>query len=206
LSSPADFTLTAADKEAFEKFAHRQYFAARSGVEYQQVGALERQNMFRVLLVLMVISAFALVGCRRGDLSIDREAGTINVTLSESDVNAAIEAALAAAENPLLRNPSVDLREGTLVVSGEHLRRDGSGQTVSGTVTFTPVVANNQLSISVTAVDIEGVALNDTQAQAFADRVAERINAAIARTVRVLEVSSLTVSDTGIEFALKRAE
>lgn len=165
--------------------------------------------MFRVLLVLMAVSAFALVGCRRGDLSIDREAGTINVTLSESDVNAAIEAALAAlaaAENPLLRNPSVDLREGTLVVSGEHLRRDGSGQTVSGTVTFTPVVANNQLSISVTAVDIEGVALNDTQAQAFADRVAERINAAIARTVRVLEISSLTVSDTGIEFALKRAE
>ena len=162
--------------------------------------------MFRVMLALMAISAFALVGCRRGDLSIDRKAGTVNVTLSESDVNAAIEAAMAAAENPLLRNPSVDLRDGAIVVNGEHLRRDGSGQTVSGSVTISPAVANNQLSISVTAVDIEGVAIDDAQAQEFANRVAERINAAIARTVRVLEVSSLTVSDTGIEFALKRAE
>lgn len=161
--------------------------------------------MVKAFFLIIVISVFALAGCRRGDISIDREAGTINVTLSESDVNAAIEAALAAAENPLLRNPTVDLRDGAIVVSGEHLRRDGSGQTVSGSVTFSPAVANNQLSISVTAVDIEGVALDDAQAQEFANRVAERINAAIARTVRVLEVSSLTVSDTGIEFALKRA-
>jgi hypothetical protein len=162
--------------------------------------------MSRTLLLITVISVFALAGCRRGDVSIDREAGTINVTLNESDVNAAIEAALAAAENPLLRNPSVDLQNGTIVVSGEHLRRDGSGQTVNGSVTISPTVANNQLSISVKAVDIEGVMVDDADAQDFADRVAERINAAIARTVRVLEVSSLTVSDTGIEFALKRAE
>lgn len=73
--------------------------------------------MFRVILVSMAVSALALVGCRRGDLSINWEAGTINVTLSESDVNAAI-----------------------------------------------------------------------------------------AQTIRVLELSSLTVSDTGIEFALKRAK
>ena len=156
--------------------------------------------------MIVAVGAFALVGCRRGDISIDRQAGTINVTLSESDVNAAIEAALSAAANPLLRNPSVDLQNGTIVVSGEHLRRDGSGQTVSGSLTFSPTVANNQLSISVTAVDIEGVTLDDADAQDFANRIAERINAAIARTARVLEVSSLTVSDTGIEFALKRAD
>jgi regulator of protease activity HflC (stomatin/prohibitin superfamily) len=162
--------------------------------------------MFRTLLMIVAVGAFALVGCRRGDISIDRQAGTINVTLSESDVNAAIEAALSAAANPLLRNPSVDLQNGTIVVSGEHLRRDGSGQTVSGSLTFSPTVANNQLSISVTAVDIEGVTLDDADAQDFANRIAERINAAIARTARVLEVSSLTVSDTGIEFALKRAD
>ena len=73
-------------------------------------------------------------------------------------------------------------------------------------MTITPAVTDNQLTISVTAVDIEGVTVDDADAQDFANRVAERINAAIARTVRVLEVSSLTVSDTGIEFALKRAE
>ena len=157
-------------------------------------------------MLLMAVSAVALAGCRRGDLSIDRDAGTINVTLNESDVNAEIEAALATAENPLLRNPSVDLQNGAIVVNGEHLRRDGSGQTIRGSVTFSPAVADNQLTIRVTAVDIEGVALDDAEAQTLANRVAERINAAIARTVRVLEVSALTVSDTGIEFALKRAD
>jgi hypothetical protein len=162
--------------------------------------------MFRAFFLVIAISVFALVGCRRGEVSIDREAGTVNVTLSESDVNETITAALAASDNPLLRNPSVDLQDGAIVVNGEHLRRNGSGQSVSGSVTFSPAVANNQLSISVTAVDIEGVTVDDADAQAFADRVAERINAAIARTVRVLEVSSLTVTDTGIEFALKRAE
>lgn len=164
------------------------------------------KEMSRLVMAILAVCSFALVGCQFGSVSIDRAAGTVTVMLSESDINTAITEALAAQPNPLLRDPSVDLQTGAIVINGQHTRRDGSGQTVSGSITLVPSVANNRLSITVSAVSIQDVPVNDEAVQDFANRVADRINAALQRTVRVFEMTSLTVSDTQLEFVLQRGE
>jgi hypothetical protein len=157
-------------------------------------------------VVILILCAVALAGCGRGVLTLDRDAGTVTVALSESDINDAIAAALAAQSNPLMRDPSVDLQAGTIVISGQHVRRNGSGETVSGSVSLVPTVENNRLSIAVSAVNLEGVLVGDEAVQDLANRVAERINAALQRTVRVFEVTSIAVTDSQLEFVLARAE
>jgi hypothetical protein len=77
-----------------------------------------------------------------------------------------VQTALANAANPLLRNPSVDLQNGQIVITGEHERRNAAGR-VSGTVTLRPVVANGTLSIQVISASIEGFELSDERITQF---------------------------------------
>ncbi|MBK8139063.1 MAG: hypothetical protein IPK52_25135 [Chloroflexi bacterium] len=161
---------------------------------------------FRTIAVMLAVLAFGLAGCQLGSVSIDRAAGTLTVSLTESEVNTAIQAALSAKTNPLLRDPAVDLQAGTIVINGQHTRRDNSGQSVSGSVVLVPSVVDNRLSITVSAVNIEGLPVSDQTVQDFANKVADRINAALQRTVRVFNVTSISVGDTQLDFVLERAE
>lgn len=161
---------------------------------------------FRTIAVMLAVLAFGLAGCQLGSVSIDRAAGTLTVSLTESEVNTAIQAALSAQTNPLLRDPAVDLQAGTIVINGQHTRRDNSGQSVSGSVVLVPSVVDNRLSITVSAVNIEGLPVSDQTVQDFANKVADRINAALQRTVRVFNVTSISVGDTQLDFVLERAE
>ncbi|MBK9125629.1 MAG: hypothetical protein IPM16_21235 [Chloroflexi bacterium] len=162
--------------------------------------------MFKAVLVLAVASVFLLTGCRRGEITIDPQSRSVSVTLQESDINDVIAEALAAQSNPLLRNPSVDLQPGLIVVNGEHVRRDGSGATVSGSISFRPTVTNNRLEITVESVAIDGLPNADDALMDFATKLADKLNARLQRTVRVFEVTSITVTDTSLSFVLQRGD
>lgn len=162
--------------------------------------------MFKLILLLAAASALLLTGCRRGEITIDPQSRAVSVTLQEADINAVIVDALAAQSNPLLRNPSVDLQPGLIVVSGEHLRRDGSGATVSGSIRFRPTVTNNQLEITVESVAIDSLPNADSALLDFATKLADRLNARLQNSVRVFEVTSITVTDSTLAFVLRRGE
>ena len=73
------------------------------------------------MLLLSLLCLVGLAACNRGEVTdIQRDpAGGVDVTaqLSETDINDAIADALAV-DNPLLRDPNVDLQAGQIVVSG----------------------------------------------------------------------------------------
>lgn len=162
--------------------------------------------MFKLILLLAAASALLLTGCRRGEITIDPQSRSLSVTLQESDINDVIADALASQSNPLLRDPSVDLQPGLIVVSGEHLRRDGSGAMVSGSISFRPAVADNRLEITVESVAIDGLPNADDALFDFATRLVETLNDRLARTVRVFDVTSITVTDMMLVFVLQRGE
>lgn len=150
-------------------------------------------------LGLVLMAAVSLVGCR-GQFAVERnpEGGAdVTITLAESDINAAITEALNERENPLLRNPQVDLQPGQIVINGEHERRDGGG-TVSGSLTATVTVQDGAILAQVTQADIEGVDLRDERIARFNERLAENFNRRASRSDG-LTMQSVTITEDEIE-------
>lgn len=150
-------------------------------------------------LGLIMFAALSLVGCR-GQFNVERnpEGGAdVTITLAESDINAAITEALNERENPLLRDPQVDLQPGQIVINGTHDRRDGSGS-VSGSLTATVTIQDGALLAQVTQADIEGVDLSDERIARFNERLAENFNRRASRNDG-LTMQSVTITDGDIE-------
>jgi hypothetical protein len=122
----------------------------------------------------------------------------VTVAVSEADVNTAIRRALDASADPLLRNPSVDLQNGQIVVSGEHDRRDGGGR-VSGTVTLTAGVANGALTLQASSLAIDGFEATDARLTEFNQTLAAALNQLAANTRGQITILAVTVNDTEMQ-------
>ncbi len=155
---------------------------------------------------MIFLAAVFLAGCGRAEITdVERNPdGGVDITaeLSESDVNAAIQSALAANTNPLLRNPRVDLQAGQVIVYGEHVAQgagDLAGTTVSGSITFTPSVQNGALALTVTDMQLEGIDSSDERVTAFNARLATALTNRANRENRQISVISVTVSDDSLQ-------
>jgi len=156
-----------------------------------------------LLTLTFLLLALVLTGCRRGEVSIDRDAGTLSVTLTESDINTALKTILAARPNPLFRDPSADLQPGVIVLNGQHERRDGQG-TVSGTVTLRPSVVDGAVHVSVEGVSVEDVDASDTRVQTFAEDLAALLNNQSSLRERRTTITALTITDSALEITFSR--
>ncbi len=158
----------------------------------------------RLLWIVLVTAVFALAACR-GDVSIQTNtSGGVDVTVtnSEADINAVIADALAASGNPLLRNPSVDLQNGQIVISGEHDRRDGGG-TVAGTITLTAAVVDGRLDINVTAINIEGFDASDERLEELNQNIEARLQDRARREDNNrVRLTSVTITDDSLSFTI----
>ncbi len=121
--------------------------------------------------------------------------------LTEADVNAAISEALEVAGNPLLRNPQVDLQNGVIVVSGEHVQRDGNG-TVSGSLNVTLTAQNGALLAQVSNLNIEGLDVADERLVTFNQRLVNGFTARANRENRQITVDSVAITDNAIELTI----
>lgn len=153
------------------------------------------------MLLLSLLCVIGLAACRRAEVTdIQRDpGGGVDVTaqLSETDINDAIADALAV-DNPLLRDPNVDLQAGQIVINGTREKADGSG-TVSGTMTITLSVENGAILTQVTAINIEGIRPSDERISNINQRISERVTRRADRENRQITVKSVAVSDTAVE-------
>jgi hypothetical protein len=159
--------------------------------------------MKRWLMITLAL-VFALAGCNFGNVDVQRNgdgSATVTATMSEADVNAIIQEALARAGNPLLRNPQVDLQDGQLVINGEHEKRDGSG-TVSGTMTATVTAQNGALLAQITSLNIEGVDIGDARVAELNQRLADGFTRRANRDNRQVTVQSVTVANDSMVIVL----
>jgi hypothetical protein len=158
----------------------------------------------KLRLFLLLALLFMLAACNR-DVGIQPNGdGTATVTISvtESEVNTVVQTALANSGNPLLRNPSVDLQNGQIVISGEHERRDGNG-TVSGTVTLNVNVVSGALQAQVTSVNIEGWDANDERIQEFNDRLEELLGGRARQNNGNATLESVTITNDNLTIAIR---
>ena len=163
-----------------------------------------REKLMLKRLAILGVLMLGLAACNRADVSLERNANggaTITVTVSESEINTVIADALAV-NNPLLRDPKVDLQPGKIVVTGEHDQRDGSGR-VSGSLTLTLSVQNGALMAAVTDAQIEGIDLSDARIAELNSRLAERLTTRAGKENRVVKMTSVTVTDNDIQFVFE---
>lgn len=153
--------------------------------------------------ILLIALIFTLVGCNRSlDIQPNGDGtATVTVGLNESEINTVITTALNNAENPLLRDPNVDLQVGQIVVSGEHDRQNGSGR-VSGSFTLQVSVTNGVIQAQITNVDVEGWDASDERIQEFNDRIASALNGLALRNNPNATLDSITISDDMLEIAI----
>lgn len=160
------------------------------------------------MLILGLLCVVGLAACNRGEVTdVQRDpAGGVDVTaqLTETDISDAIADALAI-QNPLLRDPKVDLQPGQIVITGSHDKRDGSGR-VDGSMTVTLSVQDGAILPQVTAIDIEGIKPSDEQVTTINQRIAERVTRRADKEGRQITVKSVSVTDTLVEvvFNVKR--
>src|SRR5262245_48074109 len=129
------------------------------------------------ILLLATLCLIGLAACNRGQVTdVQRDAdGGLDVTaqLTESDITDAIADALAI-ENPLLRDPHVDLQTGQIFITGTHDQRDGTG-TISGSITVTLSVQNGAILPEVTQLNIDDIKPSDERIANINARIADRV-------------------------------
>lgn len=160
----------------------------------------------KLRVILLIIGVLVLAACRRGEVDVQRNGDgtvTINVSITEAEVNAAITDALNVS-NPLLRDPVVDLQPGQIVINGKHEQRDGSG-TVSGSITLTLTVQDGTLSAQIVSANIEGWDASDARVAEFNQRMAERMTERARRENRVVTMQSVTITDNEVQLAFTAA-
>lgn len=158
----------------------------------------------KLRLIVLVLIVLALAACRRGAIGVQLNGdgtATVTVTVSEADVNAAIADALNV-DNPLLRDPSVDLQPGQIVISGEHDRRDGGGR-ISGSLTMTLTVQDGALLAQIVAADIEGIDMSDARIAEFNQRMAERMTTRAGRDNSIVTMQSVTITDSEVQIVFE---
>lgn len=150
----------------------------------------------RVILLFAVLSLL-LVACNRENTSVElNPEGGVDITteLNEADVNTIISDILAQSENPLLRDPEVDLQNGQIVVNGEHDRRDGGGR-VSGNIVLTGSVSEGAILIQVSSVNIEGFDMGDERLTTLNQQLANAFTQRANRDNRLVNVQSLSITE-----------
>lgn len=113
---------------------------------------------------------------------------------TEDDFAEMISAALTDSGNPLLRNPVVDLQDGLVFVTGEHDKRDGSGQRVSGSMIVDVTVQNGALLVQVISAEWEGSAVSASEIATFNANAQNRMNTRAAREGRVTKMLAVAIT------------
>ncbi len=153
-------------------------------------------------MVLLGVIALTFSACNRGevaDIQRNPEGGVdVSVKFTETEVNEIVTEALSRTENPLLRTPTIDLQNGTMIVRGEHERRDGSG-TIRGSLSLTITVQNGALTVTITQADIDGISLTDSSIQDLNARLAENFTQRANRENRQITFTSVFIRDTELE-------
>jgi len=161
-------------------------------------------------ITFLVVLAVSLVACNRDNFSAQRNADgglDITVTATEAEVNTMLANALAQGQGNV-RNATIDLQAGQIVISGEVEQTEGSGNYTPATITVGISVVNNQLSAQVTSVNVAGWSADDARITQINQRIETALQGRAQRDNPNVTLTSITITDTNLTFELtaQRAE
>jgi hypothetical protein len=121
------------------------------------------------LLVLLVMLATACTRnvSRNGDGSV-----TVTTSITQQELQEVISSAIA---DPLVKNVTVSLQSGYVLVSGEHQRLNDAGKTDTLSFRLDLSVSNGQLVASVTDAKIDNIAIEQNRVDNWNQTISNRL-------------------------------
>lgn len=121
-----------------------------------------------LLLIVLLISACKADIARNDDGSL-----TVETTISQQELQEVITSSIA---DPLVKNVTVSLQAGYVLVSGERQRLNDTSKTDSLTFRLDLSVSNGQPVATVTDAKIDGVAIEQNRVDNWNQTIANRLS------------------------------
>jgi hypothetical protein len=144
------------------------------------------------------------VGCTLGGVDVqgNPEGGLdITVRLTEAEVNSLVVGVLANNPGIPLRNVSVDLQPGQMILNGIYNRPMGG--TANGRIVVSVSAVNGVIQPVITQVDVEGFSANDATLRQFNEQLGQALGARGTQANRNARITVLAITDTTLTFTLR---
>jgi len=136
------------------------------------------------------------------NLGLSGEGTKLTIELKEDDMNRIIQQSNAHKKDALLsEETSVDIQDGFIRVFGNAKKADGS--MVPGSYDATVKAENGALKVAITAVDIEGVTMDDPRVLKTNQELADDLGKAAAEGQGVFEFESVSLSNDVMKIVIK---
>ena len=128
---------------------------------------METQNSNKtnrtILVLLAVVIIMTTMACSMGGINIDKNKATIDITVTQDQVNTLLQNAkenVTVSDKRLMEKiTSVEIHDGFIRIFGEDLKTDGTS--VPGSFDVSVGAADDELTVKIIAVDLPGVTLDD---------------------------------------------
>lgn len=160
--------------------------------------------MFKRIALLLLLT-MGLVACNRDNFSAKGNPNggiDITVTATESEINTSLRQVLSQSGSSALRNPSIDLQDGQIAITGEVERQNYSGEYVNAEFVVTISVVDGLLSAQVTYANVEGWAADDTRITEINQRIAQALQGRAVRDNPNVTLTAVTITNDNLTFTL----
>jgi len=163
-----------------------------------------KKSSLEIILILgtLILSSLA---CTLGGISFSGDKVTVDVTLSEDQVNAMIEKStsnMVVDGDELLKSVSeVEFHDGFLRVFG--VMEDPSGNDVNGSMDVTFGVDGEALDVEITAVDFEGISMDDPRITAANEEIERSLVESVSESNGEVKFLEADVSEAGLHLKIE---
>ena len=124
-------------------------------------------------LSLLFLVVLLVTACTRNIARNDDGSLAVETTITQQELQEVITTSIA---DPLVKNVTVSLQTGYVLVSGEHQRLNDANKTDSLTFRLDLSVSNGQLTATVTDAKIDGVTIAQNRVDNWNQTIANRLS------------------------------
>ena len=143
-----------------------------------------------LLLTFLVLPVLACDGSF--NVSWDDDYSYVTFSMTEAQVQEALESALESGVRPVLLNPVIQLRPGSIYIEGDLPRQNGDP--VPGNLTVRPYVQNGELAAEITSVNFDGMNAGSDAIVRMNERLEEALQRAAAQRNSRSEYHEISVT------------
>jgi hypothetical protein len=156
-------------------------------------------NKISKLALLFLIILLLVTACKKDIVRNDDGSLTVETTISQQELQEVITSSIA---DPLVKNVTVSLQSGYVLVSGEHQRLNDSSKTDTLTFRLDLSVSNGQLSAAISNAQIDNVSIEQNRVDNWNQTIANRI-AKIGRKSDKATLQAISVTPESVTMSWK---